>query len=394
MTERTVLSVPVFRVYEPPAGWRRPLLRERATWKFVTVAWLVIGITTWLLQYVLSHADPGNAQTLGRAATRLVYMVIWWAATILAIWLCDHLPVRGITRLRDYATMLLHVVIGLIVAVLWCVVAYYVNLALIPGWLPQGIGKMIYTQGLATASYYVAILGVVHAILYTREHQEREIQALRRANATAEAQVNLLKMELQPHFLFNALHSISALMHQDVGKANEMLCLVSDMLRHALNNVREQEVTLQEETETVTLYVQIQQVRFQDRLQVTWDVDPEALRVLVPHMILQPLIENAIKHGIESRTGTGRIDVVARRAGDWLELAVRDNGPGLSRAGATGRTGIGITNTRERLAHLYGEEQSFSLEDAAGGGALAAIRIPARSREEDGLVGAFSSRAV
>jgi LytS/YehU family sensor histidine kinase len=268
---------------------------------------------------------------------------------------------------------------GASVAMAWAVVAYEVNLAIIPGWLPLGLERMVSTTFLTSYFFYIGIVCLAHGLIFMREARAREVSALQEARLSTEAQLRLLKMELQPHFLFNTLHAISALMHHDVKAANEMLVLLADMLDAALDNVRDQEVTLQEELEILKLYAQIQQIRFGDRLQVIYDIDPEALTTRVPHLVLQPLVENAIKHGIANRIAGGRVQISARRVDGQLELSVEDDGRGLRDERPV--HGLGLTNTRERLGYLYGDQHRFELCDVPGGGVRVTLSIPFRLGE-------------
>ncbi|HET8677491.1 MAG TPA: histidine kinase [Blastocatellia bacterium] len=186
-------------------------------------------------------------------------------------------------------------------------------------------------------------------------------------------------MQLHPHFLFNTLNSVSALLDEDVEAADEMLARLGDLLRMTLTNSGAQEVTLQEELEFLRCYLEIERVRFQDRLTIQMDIDPQALDALVPNLILQPIVENAIRHGIASRINPGRIEIRAARAGDALQLQVKDNGPGIqtkSDLAVTSREGVGLSNTRARLKQLYGPRHRFELSDAVGGGLLLTIEIP------------------
>jgi LytS/YehU family sensor histidine kinase len=264
--------------------------------------------------------------------------------------------------------------VGVVVGVTWAVLAYNVNLAIIPGWEPMGTWTMVNTTFGTTYFYYIGMLALAHGIIFAREHHAREVAALEEARASVEAQLHVLKMELQPHFLFNTLHAISALMHRDVKTANEMLVLLADMLDSALQTVRDQEVTLEEELKTLKLYMQIQQIRFGDRLHVDYAVDPEALGARVPHLIFQPLVENAVKHGIADRAAGGQVEVSAQVSDQRLHLAVQDDGPGLCDTHPT--YGIGLSNTQERLSYLYGEGHRFELRDAPGGGVRAMVTIP------------------
>lgn len=185
-------------------------------------------------------------------------------------------------------------------------------------------------------------------------------------------------MQLKPHFLFNTLNSISALTHKNPKAANDMLARLSELLRISLTNEDAQEVPLENELIFLSAYLEIEQVRFQDRLTVNFNIEPETLRALVPRLILQPLVENSIRHGITKRRGKGSIDIHATKAGDNLMLRVRDNGLGLSKKSPTFREGVGLANTRSRLLKLYGAEHKFSISAAGEIGVEATIIIPFR----------------
>jgi two-component system, LytTR family, sensor kinase len=186
-----------------------------------------------------------------------------------------------------------------------------------------------------------------------------------------------LKMQLHPHFLFNTLNSISALLHQDPGLADRMIARLGDFLRLTLDNSGSQEVTLQRELEFLKCYLEIERVRFQDRLTVSYDVAPETLDAMVPNLVWQPIVENAIRHAIAPRAGSGRIEVRAQRIGSKLQLQVKDDGPGLSsKQGSNGSKGVGLANTRERLRQLYGDEQRFELGSGSDRGLVVTLEIP------------------
>lgn len=359
-----------------------PLLRERGLLAAVTAFWLVIGAVSWLLDYAISFGNPEGHVTLGRAAARWVYAGLWWIASILGIWLADTFTVQS---WRQNPRMLFHAITGAVIAIAWSVLAYYINLAIIPGWRPEGVGRMINTTSMMTWFFYTGLILLAHAVIYAREYRTRELQALRAAHLATEAELQALKMQLQPHFLFNALNSVSTLMHRDLSAANEMLVLVSDMLERSLKRVRTQQVALAEELKSAELFLQIEQVRFQDRLSVIWNVEPGIEEALVPHMLLQPIIDNSLRHGIQAKAGKGLIEISARRAADKLSLEVRDDGRGLGESGGEAGFGIGLSVTRERLSKLYGPNHSFILMDAPGGGALVRISIPYVRGENAGL---------
>jgi LytS/YehU family sensor histidine kinase len=207
---------------------------------------------------------------------------------------------------------------------------------------------------------YWTIAGLSHAVLYYRESKDRALRAALLETRLVEAQLQALQQQLHPHFLFNTLHAISALMHRDVEAADRTLMRLSDLLRMTLENIGQQEVTLIAELDFLSKYLQIEQTRFADRLMVRYDIQPDALDVLVPSLVLQPLVENAIKHGVARKAGRGHIDISARREGDKLRLEVRDDGVGLSEDALTAlQKGIGVSTTRARLQHLFGADYRF-----------------------------------
>jgi len=224
---------------------------------------------------------------------------------------------------------------------------------------------------------YWALVAFVHALDYHRQSQEREIAAAQLQTQLAEAQLEALQRQLHPHFLFNTLNTISALMHRDVHAADEMLVQLSDLLRLTLDRVGTQQVPLKDEVDFLKKYVEIEQTRFGDRLIVNIDIDPEVLDAPVPNLILQPLVENALRHGVGPRIGVGRIDVSANQADGLLTLAVRDNGVGLSPDKLNAfHSGVGLSNTRSRLENLYGDRHRFEFQTPPGGGLLVTIVIP------------------
>ncbi len=219
---------------------------------------------------------------------------------------------------------------------------------------------------------YLAIVSVAHAMLFYRRSQERD----RLEASLARARLEALKMQLQPHFLFNSLNAIGALVHKDPDAADEMLAALSDLLRLTLETSGEQELPLRRELEFVERYLAIEHVRFGDRLRFEVDVAPETFAALVPTFLLQPLVENAVRHGLEPRSGAGVLMIRARRVGGTLRLSVTDNGIGLPN-GKPEREGIGLSNTRARLRELYGGAASLELRNADG--LLVEVTVPFRT---------------
>jgi hypothetical protein len=224
---------------------------------------------------------------------------------------------------------------------------------------------------------YFAVLGCVHAFAYYLEARDREAQAVRLHAQLADARLDALRMQIQPHFLFNSLNAILVLVRdRETVVAARMLELLSDMLRQVLRSDQSHEVSLDHELSLIRQYLAIEQVRFSDRLQVRFEIPAELLTAAVPRFLLQPLVENAIRHGVADRMDSVLIEIGVRRDGDVLELWVRDDavGPPASTSGS----GVGLENTRARLVTLYGDRATLELSTAPGLGTDARIRIPYR----------------
>src|SRR6516165_534816 len=223
--------------------------------------------------------------------------------------------------------------------------------------------------------FYAGVLAVAHVLKYYRQLRERELWSSQLEAKLAQTQLQILKMQLHPHFLFNTLNAISALVHQDVELADRMIARLGDLLRTTLDNANQQEVPFKQELGFIQPYLEIEKARLGPRLTVDLEIDPAALDAQVPNLILQPLVENAIRHGIAPRAEPGRVEISARRDNGLLHLAVADSGPGLQ-APTAGLSGIGLSNTRARLEQLYGPEHRLDLTTSALGGLRVGIAIP------------------
>ena len=226
---------------------------------------------------------------------------------------------------------------------------------------------------------YWAIAGLSHAVLYYRESRDRAIRASQLETRLIAAQMAALRQQLQPHFLFNTLHAISALMHRDVEAADRTLMKLSDLLRMTLEHVGHQEIPLHAELDFLSKYLDIEQTRFADRLVVRFDIEPETLDTLLPTLLLQPLVENAIKHGVSRKNGPGHVDIRARRDHDKLWIEVRDDGLGLSETALDAlQKGIGVSTTRARLQHQFGADYRFEFHRLEEGVAVV-VALPWRT---------------
>ena len=361
-------------------------------WAIVLIGWVLIGLTFTLNYYL--YADhyvfifKKQPTFIEMLVWELPYWLLWAALSPLAFKITRR---HRIERGRWTASLAVHlcacVLLSFIHRAAYLLIGWMLNVVAyrtIPT-LPDLFNFLFFFNMPTALMSYGTILLVSHVLDYYQQYQEEELKASRLKAELAQAQLQVaqaqlqaLKMQLHPHFLFNTLNSISALLDEDVEAADEMLARLGDLLRLTLANSGAQEVTLQEELEFLRCYLEIERVRFQDRLTVSMDVDALTLDALVPNLILQPIVENAIRHGIALRIDPGRIEIRAARRGDMLQLRVSDNGPGIQSkaAAATAREGVGLSNTRARLRQLYGTNHSFELSDAAGGGLQLTIEIP------------------
>jgi signal transduction histidine kinase len=224
---------------------------------------------------------------------------------------------------------------------------------------------------------YAAFVAASHFLDYYRRSRQRERESSRLEAQLAQAQLQVLRMQLQPHFLFNTLNAIAALMHKDVRLADRMIARLGELLRATLENPATQEETVRQELAFLRPYLEIEQARIGPRLEVKIDIPDDVLDAKLPYLIVQPLVENSIRHGIAPRVGPGRLSIRAWRDADQLHLEVADNGVGLPDE-PRAREGIGLANTRGRLLGLYGDEGTLTLESDPAGGVIATISLPYR----------------
>ena len=224
---------------------------------------------------------------------------------------------------------------------------------------------------------YLPVVAIAHVLWYYHEFRDRDLRTSQLETRLAQAQLKALKSQLQPHFLFNTLHSISSLMLTNVQAADTMLVRLSDLLRMSLESNTVQETTLNREMQFVNGYLEIEKMRFGDRLQVRCEVHPDTLDACVPHLLLQPLVENAIRHGTSRRAEGGEVWITAMRRNDDLHIEVGDNGPGFSpNPEWNAKHGLGLNATRERLRVFYGDRQRLDIHSAPGRGTAVTVQIP------------------
>jgi two-component system, LytTR family, sensor kinase len=366
----------------------RTIAPKLRTYAIIFLAWTFLGLfllTQDLTRKLFSH-DP--SPWWDYLLSWLTGAYICAALTPAILWLGRRFPIE---RKNWARRVTLHLLFSVLFAVL--VIAFdsaiLPHLRIFPSFMKTSASTfallMILSFHQNVLSYWT-ILGIQCALRYYHAYQERERQALRLELHASElktqltrAQLGALKMQLQPHFLFNTLNAIMVLVRQQRGaQAEEMLARLSDLLRCVLDEVAAQEVPLRRELEYLQLYLSIEQVRFQDRLRVEISANPIVLDAAVPQLILQPIVENAIRHGIARSSAAGQIRISASRTGDTLEIDVQDDGPGFPAAHLSNTRGIGLANTRARLEQLYGDAARLIINNGERHGALVTILLPYR----------------
>lgn len=317
--------------------------------------------------------------------TNLSFYYIWACIAPLVLWLGKRYRFERGTRT---ISLLVHIPTSLILSTFQLVVAEIVVQSFSPE--PLHLFEAFRAIQVTFVVYYHinvltywAILGVGYGRQYYRKFRDREIRAAQLEAQLTQAQLQALKMQLHPHFLFNTFNTISSLMHTNVDAADGVLARLGDLLRYSLHNVGVQEVTLREELDFLQRYLEIEQTRFEDRLRVKISVDPDVLDCMVPNLILQPLVENAVRYAVATRAGGGSIEIAAKKVLNQLRLSVLDDGPGLPPGYDIGANeGIGLRTTRERLQQLYGDQQRLRLSNKSPRGLEVSILMPIRPFED------------
>jgi signal transduction histidine kinase len=364
----------------------RNTTRTLRPWVLISAAWIVPAILASLSSYFqarVGHWDvPGPRELIWQGGDWLLY----GALTPLVFLLAHRYPLRRGLLARNIA---IHFVAALLMCVAWAalglILRRVMHLAPMAPTRSQAIiGWSLITLPFGVAVYF-AVLGLEHAVSYFQEARDRETQAARLSTQLAEARLGALRMQMQPHFLLNSLNAITVIVRdRDTATATRMLEHLGEILRRVMRTDRPQEVTLAEELDFVRQYLAIEQVRFSDRLQPLIEVDPRLLTALVPEFLLQPLVENALRHGLAKRVTATLLRIEARREGDVLVLSVIDDGPGPGGTPADVIEGVGLGNTRERLVTLYGDRASVTLVGTPEGGAAATVRLPWHEPEQAG----------
>ena len=358
---------------------------ERKRWALVIGAWAVLGLIYAGPIYLETHLE-----NMGHSPWRIFSWgaLVWlaWAPLTPAIaWLARRYSLMGGAWKRALAV---HLPAFLLISIAHSAAATAITLTVRPfddmgsspaAFWPRFIGRVQGSFG-SDLLVYGGVIGICYALDYYRKYREREIVATRLEAQLAQAQLDSLRMQLHPHFLFNTLNGIVGLVRDNKNNAAvSMLVGLSDLLRHTLDHSKRQEVELREELNFIKLYLSIQEMRFSDRLQIEFNIDPETTRALVPTLILQPLTENALRHGIGRSVDSGLVGISSTAQGGKLHLSVYDNGAGLpDNWQLNGSAGIGLANTAARLQQLYDDNHEFDIRNRDGGGVEVVIVMPLR----------------
>ena len=370
-----------------------PFRLSRRELVFIFAFWTFMAALTFANR-LLDPRQLGFQLTNASAPIALAFIssYLWALLTPLVFWLSARFLADHRHRVVG---MLLLLVVGFFVAVTLGVIGDELRGALIslparrgprggggpPGysWLrPWYLNDFIIYLGVLAAG-----LARAYSLRYRTQREESLRVAAQLRAQLAEARLEALRMQLDPHFLFNTLNSISSLVERDPRGVRRMIARLGELLRHTIEGPTEQEIPLQQELDLLRRYLDIMEIRFQGRLEITTDVQQRAMDALVPNLILQPIVENAIKHGVSKIEDVGRIALRSRVDGGQLVLTVENNAPLTDVGNASGDgTGVGVRNTRARLSHLYGDEQSFDLRAGDGGATIAEIRLPYHTRAD------------
>ena len=347
----------------------------------------------WAFLAALSAAgrliDPRGPELRPEVASGLLTLSfaeysIWAVLTVPIFMLAHRFTVTAENRGRR---IVLFMALGLVIAILVDTVLAQVRMHVLPP--PAGrfrapptlLGNVLRFQFLYDYMVYLAVFAAALARDYFLRYQARleettllQAQASKLEAQLADARLSALRSQLNPHFLFNTLNAISSLVERDPRGVRKMIARLGELLRHTLEETESQEIVLERELELLRRYLDIMEVRFQGKLEATISADESVRSALVPNLILQPLVENALKHGVSAVDGQGRVEVSAIRSGDQVVLTVRDHGPGPGDAETD--NGVGLSNTLARLDQLYKSNQRFSLQPAPDGGSIAEIRLP------------------
>jgi two-component system, LytTR family, sensor kinase len=345
---------------------KEPIFNRKAVkWMAIWAIWTLFGFfftSQFALQNQLSSKPVPFWQIL---SWQMVSGYVWFALSPLVLWLARKFPFEAGKWSKSLPV---HLLACLLIALFQQAIDTYFLTKL--GYPPnrqfatflEAYQFFVYINLHLSILIYWGVVGIKSAFSYYQKYRERELKTSQLEARLATSRLQVLKMQLHPHFLFNTLNAVSELIYKDPESAERMIGDLSDLLRMSFENLEVQEISLKQELEFLKKYLEIEQMRFHDRLRVEMNISPETLDASVPNMILQPLVENAIKHGLAPRVAGGKVEIGAARSNGHLELSVSDDGIGIPSGDVENlHEGVGLSNTRRRLRHLYGDKHKFEL---------------------------------
>jgi hypothetical protein len=352
-------------------------------WSLTLAAWVMLGVIYAGPIYLEVRAEGMAHATWKIFAWGILTWLAWAPLTPAMVWLARRFPLVGASWKRGIAA---HLPAFLFFSALHSAAATAITLSLKPfdnmgnsptAFWPRFLSRMQGSFG-SDLMVYGVVIGICYAIDYYRKYREREVLATQLEAQLAQAQLDSLRMQLHPHFLFNTLNGIVGLVRDNKNQAAvSMLVGLSDLLRHALEHSNQQEVELKVELNFIRLYLNIQQMRFSDRLQIDLNIDPEVTKAMVPNLLLQPLVENAVRHGLGKSVASSWLGISAAHENGFLKLSVTDNGAGLpDNWQLKSSNGIGLANTAARLQQLYNGNHRFDIRNRKEGGVEVLVVIP------------------
>lgn len=342
--------------------------RRWIRWLAALLVWTGVALFFASQTYLLYKYSGGEAHWGLVLKMNFIDWYVWGLLAPGIIWLARRFPLEGGHWARSVT---IHLAASVGVALLKWALNNFLRHHLLG--FSQSF-SLVYSFHQNLLTYWI-LAGATQGYIFYSRYREGELRTAQLSAQLAQAQLQALRMQLHPHFLFNTLNAISTLVHKDPEVADQMIARLSDLLRLTLANTGVQEVRLAEELDFLQRYLDIERLRFADRLEVRMEIAPETLDARTPYLILQPLVENTIRHGIAPRAAPGRVEVRAERQDGMLVLEVKDNGPGLN-AKTKGKDGVGISSTRARLERLYGAAHRFELKNAAEGGFVVRLVFP------------------
>ena len=355
-------------------------------WAAIVAVWALLGVIYAGPIYLETHFEKMGHSPLRIFSWGILSWLAWAPLTPVMVWLARRFSLIGS---QWKSSLLAHVPGFVVLSILHSAAATFITLSIRPFddmgrspelFWPRFLSRVPGSFG-SDLLIYGGVIGICYALDYYQKYREREFVATRLEAQLAQAQLDALRMQLHPHFLFNTLNNIVGLVRDNKNQAAvNMLVGLSDLLRHTLDHSDRQEVELREELNFIKLYLSIQEMRFSDRLQIEFNIDPETTKAMVPNLILQPLTENALRHGIARSADSGMVGISSAAENGHLRLTVYDNGAGLPHDWQLkGSAGIGLANTAARLQQLYDDNHQFDIRNRDGGGVEVVIVMPLRT---------------